>query len=84
MRNFFLLAASYYFYMNWNASYALLLLTSTFITYVAAIRIEKVPSTKQKKAYLIASLVTNLSILFFFKYYNFAISTINEILFPLN
>ena len=83
MRNFFLLAASYYFYMNWNASYALLLLTSTFITYVAAIRIEKVPSTKQKKAYLIASLVTNLSILFFFKYYNFAISTINEILFPL-
>ena len=35
MRNFFLLAASYYFYMNWNASYALLLLTSTFITYVA-------------------------------------------------
>ena len=84
MRNFFLLVASYYFYMNWNASYALLLLTSTFITYVAAIRIEKVPSTKQKKAYLIASLVTNLSILFFFKYYNFAISTINEILFPLN
>lgn len=84
MRNLFLLAASYYFYMNWNASYALLLLTSTFITYVAAIRIEKVSSIKQKKSYLIASLVINLSILFFFKYYNFAISTINEILLPLN
>lgn len=84
MRNLFLLAASYYFYMNWNASYALLLLTSTFITYEAAIRIEKTPSTKQKRAYLIVSLIINLSILFFFKYYNFAISTINEILFPLN
>lgn len=84
MRNLFLLAASYYFYMNWNASYALLLLTSTFITYEAAIRIEKAPSTKQKRAYLIVSLIINLSILFFFKYYNFAISTINEILFPLN
>lgn len=84
MRNLFLLAASYYFYMNWNASYALLLLTSTFITYEAAIRIGKAPSTKQKRAYLIVSLIINLSILFFFKYYNFAISTINEILFPLN
>ena len=29
LRNLFLLAASYYFYMNWEPTYALLLLTST-------------------------------------------------------
>lgn len=38
-RNMFLLAASYYFYMNWEPAYALLLLTSTAITYLAALAI---------------------------------------------
>lgn len=35
-RNNFLLAASYYFYMNWMPQYALLLLFSTIITWVSA------------------------------------------------
>ena len=37
LRNLFLLAASYFFYMNWEPTYALLLLTSTVITYAAAL-----------------------------------------------
>ena len=37
LRNLFLLAASYYFYMNWEPVYALLLLASTGITYFAAL-----------------------------------------------
>ena len=32
-----LLGASYYFYMSWNAKYALLLFTSTMITYVSGL-----------------------------------------------
>ena len=36
-RNLLLLIASYYFYMNWQPAYALLLLTSTFVTYIAAL-----------------------------------------------
>lgn len=78
-RNLFLLAASYYFYMNWNAQYALLLLTSTVITYVASIGIEELKGRK-KKLCLYSSLVLNLSILFFFKYYNFAAENITSIL----
>ena len=35
-----LLAASYYFYMGWNAKYALLLLVSTTITYVSGMLIQ--------------------------------------------
>ena len=34
-----LLAASYVFYMCWNAAYALLLLTSTVVTYACALPI---------------------------------------------
>ena len=40
-RNLFLLAASYWFYMNWKPAYALLLLTSTAVTYVAALGIDR-------------------------------------------
>lgn len=35
-RNGFLLVASYYFYMCWKPEYALLLLTSTALTYVTS------------------------------------------------
>ena len=70
-RNLLLLAASYYFYMNWQPAYALLLLTSTVVTYVAALGISRFPSRRAKKRCLVASLVLNLAILFLFKYYNF-------------
>ena len=33
-KNPWLLVASYFFYMNWNAVYALLMLASTVMTYV--------------------------------------------------
>lgn len=36
-----LLVASYYFYMSWNPKYALLILTSTVITYLSGILIGK-------------------------------------------
>ena len=42
IRYLWLLAASYYFYMGWNARYALLLLTSTLVTYLSGILLEAV------------------------------------------
>lgn len=41
VRSYWLLAASYYFYMCWNAKYVLLLLFSTVVTFVSGILIEK-------------------------------------------
>jgi D-alanyl-lipoteichoic acid acyltransferase DltB (MBOAT superfamily) len=69
-RNLFLLAASYYFYINWEPAYALLLLASTTITYLAALW--GVRYQQHKKAILTTAIVLNLLILFFFKYFNFA------------
>lgn len=82
IKHLWLLAASYYFYMCWNAKYVLLILSSTVITYVSGLLIEKVKSTsyeitKQtvlKKWIVAGSLVINLGILFYFKYINFALS----------
>ncbi|MBT2159766.1 MBOAT family O-acyltransferase [Zobellia barbeyronii] len=67
----FLLVASYYFYMNWQPIYAILIFTSTLVTYLCALKIDSTPVQSRKKAYLTASLIINLGILFLFKYYNF-------------
>ena len=79
-RNAFLLLASYYFYMNWKAEYALLLLSSTVITYLAAIGISRSSNKNRKKLFLTLSIVLNLAILFFFKYYNFLADNVEMVL----
>lgn len=65
-----LLLASYFFYMNWDAKYALLLLFSTGVTYLSGILIEK--KRDYAKWVVAFSFVINLSILFVFKYFDFA------------
>ena len=75
-RNITLLLASYYFYMNWKPEYALLLLASTVITYLAALGISHYSDKRMKKLFLVSSLILNLGILFTFKYYNFAAENI--------
>lgn len=79
-RNLLLLAASYYFYINWEPAYALLLLTSTLATYLAALGTEHFTEVREKKWCLAGSLTLNLAILFLFKYYNFLGSNIEEAL----
>lgn len=80
-RNPFLLVASYYFYMNWKPIYALLILTSTILTYVCGLLVEKhFDDTRKKKMFLVISLVLNFSILFVFKYFNFINDSVYELL----
>ena len=66
-----LLVASYFFYMCWNAVYALLLLSSTLVTYFCGLLVERAGSKSQKKIVVAISLILNLGILFYFKYSNF-------------
>ena len=85
IRYLWLLIASYYFYMGWNAKYALLLLTSTMITYVGGLLLALVKNNGKhteiiKKSIVGVSVASNLGILFFFKYFDFAIENINAVL----
>lgn len=75
VRMYWLLAASYFFYMNWNCAYALLLLASTAITYVCARLMQK-----WDKPMLWVSIISNFGILFGFKYLNFAIDSVDKAL----
>ena len=87
VRYIWLLAASYFFYMCWNAKYALILLFSTAVTYASGILINKANKIedenkrkKRKKLFVALSFIINLTILFLFKYFDFAIDNINKIL----
>ncbi|MBL7965271.1 MAG: MBOAT family protein [Flavobacteriales bacterium] len=66
-----LLAASYYFYMQWRIDYALLLVVSTVIDYAASLGIARNEDPAARKRWLLLSIASNLGILFFFKYFNF-------------
>ena len=76
LRVLFLLLASYYFYMNWQPVYAVLIFFSTTITWLCGTLIQKEKLKGKKKAYLVISLIINFGILFFFKYFNFVNDTI--------
>ncbi|WP_273568324.1 MBOAT family O-acyltransferase [Maribacter halichondriae] len=76
----FLLIASYYFYMNWQPIYALLIFTSTVITYLAAYKLDTVKNLKTRKIFLFASLILNFGILFLFKYYDFFNNSVFEVM----
>ena len=74
-RYIWLLVTSYYFYMSWNPKYAVLIALSTCITYFSGIFIEKAGQIedegkriRSKKWVVAVSFITNLGILFFFKY----------------
>lgn len=75
-----LLAASYYFYMSWKVEYIFLIAFSTLVDYFTGISMENSTTKRKKRLLLILSLTTNLGLLFFFKYFNFAASNLNEAL----
>ncbi|HHG85614.1 MAG TPA: MBOAT family protein, partial [Bacteroidetes bacterium] len=76
-----LLLASYTFYMFWRVEYAILMLTSTAVDYFVAIKMAVTPP-QQRKKYLAISLVSNLGLLFAFKYLGFALTSVNLLLQP--
>ncbi len=72
-----LFIASYTFYMFWNPKYALLMATSTVVTFLSGILIEKL---KYRRTVVAFSFIINLAILVFFKYFDFLLQNINILL----
>lgn len=81
-RYLWLLGASYYFYMCWEAKYALLIFGVTVATYAGALLIEMFHEKKRDKAakvVLALAVAVNMCLLFYFKYTNFLINNINRL-----
>lgn len=84
IRYIWLLAASYYFYMNWNPFYVFLLFGCTIITYLSARIIESNRITSQRKIVRTSTLsiciFVLLAILGYFKYYDLFLGYANRLL----
>ena len=70
-RKLLLLAGSYFFYAAWDYRFLSLILISTVVDYVVALRIHQSNDPGVRRNWVTLSLVVNLGILGFFKYFNF-------------
>lgn len=72
-QNMFLLAASYVFYGWWDWRFLGLIFASSIIDFVLARAMSREQNQNKRKALLYLSLIFNLGLLGFFKYFNFFI-----------
>jgi len=79
-QNYILILASYYFYSCWDWRFLFLLVFSTLLDYVSAMKIEKSKTQSERKMWLWLCISINLGFLGIFKYYNFFASSFAEMM----
>lgn len=70
-----LLLASYVFYGFWKVEFAALMAFTSLIDWVSALQIEKNGQKTKKMFWLWFSILSNVGMLFMFKYFNFALGS---------
>lgn len=80
VRKLFLIAASYVFYAWWDWRFAGLLLLSTLINYLGGLGVAALRDGRGRKWVLGLTVALNLAILGFFKYYEFFITSLGDVL----
>jgi D-alanyl-lipoteichoic acid acyltransferase DltB (MBOAT superfamily) len=71
----FMLVASYYFYGYWNWRFILLLVASTLGNQLFARLIHRSDDDRRRRIFLAAAVAMNLGVLGYFKYYDFFVSS---------
>ena len=70
-QNWLLLIASYYFYAAWDYRFLALLAASTLVDYTCGLMMGRATDRSRRRALLVLSIGFNLTLLGFFKYFNF-------------
>ena len=78
LQNCFLVLASCFFYAWWDWRFLSLIFISTSIDFLVGLGFINQPNERKRKWLLSISIITNLGILGFFKYYNFFIGSFTE------
>lgn len=78
LQNLFIFASSLVFYGWWDWRFVFLLIGSATIDYFAGLAIEGAKTQSKRKLFLWMSMLTNIGILFFFKYYSFFVNSFVE------
>jgi alginate O-acetyltransferase complex protein AlgI len=74
-KKWFLVAASYFFYAFWNASYTVILLGSSLFNFALALALERLADGPVRRALLWFGVACNLGLLGYFKYYDFFVAS---------
>ena len=74
-RNLLLLIGSYTFYGCWDWRFLSLIALSTIVDFVCGIYLQTSSKASTRKIFLSISVVTNIGILIFFKYFNFFVDS---------
>jgi len=72
-----LLVFSYFFYMCWNVTYILLILFTTAMNFTMSLLMDRAKNKAARTTCFLLALLTSLGLLFYFKYFNFALTIIN-------
>ena len=70
-RNIFIISCSYLFYGMWDWRFLSLIIISSLADYIIGLRIYSNDNSKHRKTLLLISILINIGILGFFKYFNF-------------
>ncbi len=77
-RKLVLVAASYFFYAQWSTLFSVLLAASSLTNFAIGLGLERWPV--RRKALLVLGITLNLALLGVFKYYNFFLESLAELL----
>ncbi|MCI0747331.1 MAG: hypothetical protein L0Y58_18150 [Verrucomicrobia subdivision 3 bacterium] len=83
-RNILIVVASYVFYGWWDYRFLVLILFSSTLDYFVGLGIDRHNEPAKRKLWLAFSIVANLGILGFFKYYDFFVTSFADLLRSLN
>ena len=72
----FLLVASYLFYMSWSIPYASLILFTSMVDFLVGVGLGRIEDQRKRKLLLVVSIVANLGVLGYFKYTDFLLDNI--------
>ncbi|MCF8381632.1 MAG: MBOAT family protein [Bacteroidales bacterium] len=80
IQNVLLLIASYVFYGYWDWRFLFLIAFSTLVDYFVGMALDKEDRESKRKLLLLFSVFVNLSLLGFFKYFNFFVDSFTDVL----
>lgn len=79
LQNYILLIASILFYAWGEPRYLAIMILTILVNYIGANYISRSHNAMHRKLLLIATIVVDLSFLFYFKYFNFVMDNINQL-----
>jgi D-alanyl-lipoteichoic acid acyltransferase DltB (MBOAT superfamily) len=76
----FLLATSYYFYALWNPKFLVLIFVLSTVDFLVALGLGSSRGSRIRRLLVTLSVITDVGVLFTFKYFNFFSSALSELL----